>query len=182
MTRIGTVNKSELITIDNKTIIQLNVDLGAGDIVLAVLYQPYGINASPLIGDKVICHDINRKGKWVCTGFANKDPLQASNGEFTVTSRDSNGNIVSYIKLKSNGEIEISGLNATIKNDLTVEGNINTIGGNITADGDVFGEVLNGSNDVIGNSKSFAGHWHDQPNDSNGDQQAPTSLPISNPV
>lgn len=82
--------------------------LGNDDIRTSTQTAPFGIDSVPSDGMVAIFSDTNKKGKQVIIGYVNRNLLAAA-GETRLYSLDSNGELISFIWLKSSGQIQIGG-------------------------------------------------------------------------
>lgn len=103
---------------------------------LCYQYDSSGVDAPPLPSDRVVLVPVEGTGNFVSCGVLAVSQ-GAEPGERFVYSRDSEGNIMSMVKFKNNGEIEIE---TSDNADLSVvaKGNVNIVADgnnvNITCD------------------------------------------------
>src|SRR5688500_5147031 len=87
---------------------EVTADPGGGANVTAELGLPPGVDAQPLPGDTVALVAGPGEGRKIAVGFTDpKSPLQAGDGEHRLYVRDSEGEPVAEIWLKSSGAIVI---------------------------------------------------------------------------
>lgn len=95
-------------TDDDAEISEAKGELGGGDVVTAVNYQPAGFDAFPLTTDYMLLVPGPEAGTFLVAGYL--DPLNAgtaSEGEVRLYARDGDGNITGSIMLKTDGTVHI---------------------------------------------------------------------------
>jgi hypothetical protein len=120
--------------------------------VQAPLYMPPGDDSFPMKDDRTLLVEIDGSGKYIACGLWSPNTKTAETGEKFLFSRDANGDLISKIHQKLNGDILIDAKNGKVTIELLNDGkiNINADGaidinsdGKITLDGT--GIELNGS-------------------------------------
>ncbi len=94
--------------------VDLQVDLGGGDIETVELFQPPGDDSLPMKGDAVLLHEAPGSGSKAAIG--SNDPNNAGTaeeGERRGYSRQSDGSIAAEFWLKANGDVVIKSYVAT---------------------------------------------------------------------
>ena len=129
------------------------VDPGGGNNITGEHFSSAGDDTFPLTTDYAFAANNQRKGGSSIVGYI--DPInipKALSGEKRIYARDSNGDAICEIWLKADGSILISNDNGNAE---------------LKADGKFF---ING--------KEFGVHIHTQGNDSAGDTQVNTGVPV----
>lgn len=75
---------------------------------IAELYNNFGLDANPLVDDRILLIPVGGSGKLVAIGTITINP-QTNPGEVRIFSRDSSGNEQAEIFLKNNKSIELNG-------------------------------------------------------------------------
>ena len=130
------------------------VDPGGGNNITGEHFSDPGDDAFPLVTDYAIAVDTQRKGGAAVVGYV--DPIntpKALIGDKRIYARDSNGDSVAEIWLKSDSSIVISNDNGEF--ELKSDGSIDINGVIIDASGNV---TIPGTLSVTG--KDFATHTH----------------------
>ncbi len=131
------------------------VDPGGGANITGEHYSDPGDDSFPMVGiDYGVTVSISRKGGAVIVGYV--DPVntpKAVQGDKRIYSRDSNGDTIAEVWLKSDGSILVSNDNGDF--ELKSDGSIDMNGVTIDTSGNV---VIPGTLSVAG--KDFTTHTH----------------------
>lgn len=90
---------------DDAEIAEARCDLGGGDVVTSVDYQPSGHDSQPLPGDYLLLVPGPETGSWVVAGWI--DPNNAGvakAGEVRLYARDGDGEVVGELHVTADGE------------------------------------------------------------------------------
>ena len=112
----------------------VKVDMGGDDLVSADHFQPAGVDAVPLPGDSAAVEESTGAGNAKAAGYSDPTARVATAGEIRIYSRNSEGEVVATVHIRSGGAIEItSGQGADIVlNGVTIDND-----GNVSAPGEV---------------------------------------------
>ena len=106
MGRIGKVESAENVDIAGAKVKTVYVDTGGELNLTGDVFGTSGVDSLPVESDYAILVPV--PGGFVCVGFA--DPINEGEkdpGEIKINGRDADANIVSYIELNNDGDINI---------------------------------------------------------------------------
>ncbi len=142
MGRVARVLELSRVDRDGVKVSSVKFDPGGGDVKTGDNYAGIGEDANPLPEDYAVAVDIPGAGGRVIIGYVDiKNAGTAEPGERRAYSRNSGGDIVAEIWLKSDGSITITNDSGSIELQASGDANINGVtidtGGNITTTGDI---------------------------------------------
>ena len=138
----------------------MKVDPGGGALITAKFFSAPGFDSLPLTTDFVIAVPIPNSGGFAIVGVADpKNDPQSSEGEARIYGRDSAGDVVNEIHLKSDGSILIKNLIAGSEIELKADGSAVITNGLGTFELKLDGTIdMNGATvTLLGDVISFAG-------------------------
>lgn len=127
---------------------------GGGNIVTGEHFSSPGDDAFPLVTDYAVAIDTQRKGGAAIVGYV--DPIntpKALEGDKRIYARDSNGDVIAEVWLKSDGSVVVNNDNGSL--ELKTDGTIDMNGVIIDVSGNM---VIPGNLSV--NGKDFITHAH----------------------
>lgn len=142
-------------------------DRGNSDNVTAQHFTTPGDDSHPLPNDYAALSEASGTGRQTVVGYkdASNEP-EALPGEKRTYARNASGQVVAQVWARNNGEVSI--FNDAGAFTLEPSGDVVINGVRITVAGDV----------IAANGVSLIGHTHPQANDSAGNAEQPTGVPI----
>ena len=143
----------------------LKNDIGGGDNHTSEIYAPLGEDAQPLSTDYCITVSTPGSGKRAVIGWVDpKNQNTSKAGAKRQYSRNATGKIVAEFILDNDGTVNMKNnkgdFTMSPNGDVNINGVIIDANGNISTNGNIDGDTVSGSTDVVGGGKSMIGHVH----------------------
>ena len=180
MGRVGDILSVTKSKIRSAAVTLIKSNIGGGENSTAPLFSASGDDSPPLKKDDVIQVELASKGTYAAVGTLDHDNQQKSeNGEKRIYARNAAGDEVCEIHLKGDGSIKASNTNGFI--ELQANGNVSINGVIFDTDQNITDIAEATMDEAIINGVAESTHIHNQPNDSDGDTEAPTTGPEGPP-
>jgi len=104
--------------------IEITVDLGGEEVVLADHFEPANTDSLPLPGDSAAVEQSSGAGRWQVVGYSTPDDSEVEPGEWRVRSRSASGETMGWIHARANGDVVINGVVITADGNILAPGEV----------------------------------------------------------